>query len=71
MFAECTNNSWLRKVFLTDLRIIVFLYLKTHIGSAKADFNRILDSMVLPGNTSDPSDYGKDFLCRTRNRPCP
>ena len=39
--------------------------------SAKAGFNRILDSLVLPGNTKNPSDYEKDSLCRTRDRPGP
>ena len=64
MFAECTNNSWVRKVFLTDMSI-VFLYFKTitmsDTGPAKAGFSRILDSLVLPGNTNDPSDYKKRF----------
>ena len=40
-------------------------------GSAKAGFNGIPDSLVLPGNSDDPSDYEKDFLCRTRDRPGP
>ena len=40
-------------------------------GFAKAGFNRILDSLVLPGNTNNPSDYEKDYLCRTTNRPIP
>ena len=41
------------------------------IGSAKAGFNCILDSLVLPGNTDDPSDCAEDLLCsrRTRARP--
>ena len=39
-------------------------------GSAKAGCNRILDSLVLPGNTNDPSDYEKDFFCKIRDRPC-
>ena len=38
-------------------------------GSAKAGLNRILDSLVLPGNTDDPSDCEKDFLRRTRAGP--
>ena len=40
-------------------------------GSAKSGFNRTLDLLVLPGNTNDPSDYEKDYLCRTIDRPSP
>ena len=40
-------------------------------GFAKAGFNRTLDSLVLPGNTNDPSDYQKDYLCRTTDGPSP
>ena len=38
-------------------------------GFAKAGFNHILDSLVLPGNTDNPSDREKDSFIGPGARP--
>ena len=59
------------KVFLANVSIVFVYFTVTmsETGSVKAVFNRILDSLVLPGNSeNDPSDREEDLLRSRRTR---